>query len=81
MENWIKTQNGNYADISKAYLLVVGSSRKEDGLLKEWQVRAFFYSEQDFCILNSFKTEKEARGYLDGMMKTSEYMKFKERKK
>jgi hypothetical protein len=81
MENWIKTQQGNYADISKAYFLEVGSAQKGEGLLKEWRIRAFFYSEEHFCILRSFKTEKEARDYLDGIMKKCEYMQFKERKK
>lgn len=79
MENWIKTQKGNYVDVSKAYFLEVGSAQKDTGI--EWQIRAFVHSDENFRVIKTFKKEKDARDYLDGIMKKQEYMQFKERKK
>lgn len=79
MEKWIKTQKGNYVDISKAYLLEVGYAQTEKG--DEFQIRAFFLAEEGFCIIKTFKTEKEARQYLDTIILKMDYIKFMERKK
>jgi hypothetical protein len=79
MTDWIKTQKGNYVDISKAYLLEVGYAQTEKG--EEFQIRAFFLTEEGFCIVKTFKTEKEARQYLDGIISKIGYTKFMERKK
>jgi phosphotransacetylase len=84
MTNWIKTPKGNYTDISKAYLLEVGSAKKIIFATNkeeiEWQIRAFFLGDEGFCIIKTFNTEKEAREYLDDMMKKLGYTELKESK-